>query len=79
MKITKRAFNELPKDVFMRSMVRGYTWKVKMNNGAVFDVWTPYKRTRREMIPLLLAQANGDYDDVYARGDIESVWETIGS
>jgi hypothetical protein len=61
---------------FMRSLVRGYVWKAKMSNDAVFQIWTPCKLARKTAKSLLLKEANGDYGEVYASEDVENFWET---
>lgn len=62
----------------MKLLVRGYTWKARMSNGAVFDWWTPQKVDRQTAKEELLKIANAEYGDVYAPKDIVSIWETKG-
>ena len=57
----------------LRQLVRGYVWKCRMSNGAVFGVWTPINITRKEAVNELLEFANPQY---YEKKDIESVWKT---
>ena len=63
---------------FMRAMVRGTTWKCRMSNDAAFEVWTPFVLKRKQAIEQLLEFANGDYDDLYSRRDVVSVWSVAG-
>lgn len=59
---------------FMRKMVRGFNWNVRMGNDAIFSFWTPTDISRKEAVKELLNEANGDYGEVYTNKDIESVW-----
>ena len=57
-----------------RGVVAGRTWVGMFSNGAEFEIWTPAKNlSRKEARRLLLQQANGDYGEVYAKGDLVSV------
>jgi hypothetical protein len=58
---------------FMQQLVRGFTWKCKMSNDAIFAVWTPTDLSRAEAEKLLLEQAG-----YYQKGDIVSIWKCIG-
>lgn len=60
---------------FMRRLVRGYVWKARMSNDAVFQIWTPCKLARKTAKSLLLKEANGDYGEVYTSSDVENFWE----
>lgn len=62
----------------MKFLVRGYTWKARMSNGAVFEWWTPQKVDRQTAKEELLKIANAEYGYVYAPKDIVSIWETKG-
>ena len=67
-------------DAFMRTMVRGYKWKCRMFNGAVFEWWTPTKVDRKTARKALydLANAYCAQDDpcyIEAEGDLESLWQ----
>jgi hypothetical protein len=66
-------------------IIRGYIWKLKTWNEAIFDWWTPEKVTRQIAKLHLLDIANGgEYYDkkegIYADNseDIISIWETKG-
>lgn len=69
---------------FMRSMVRGFVWKMRMTNGAVFDWWTPSSQAKRkEAARNLLAFANdcGWIENslpAYYPEDVLAVWRTKG-
>ncbi len=70
-------------DTFMRLMVRGFVWKMRMVNGAIFEWWTPSSQTKRkEAVKHLMADANAwDIDDgshAYYPEDVEAVWRTKG-
>lgn len=62
----------------MKLMVRGYTWKARMSNGAVFEWWTPMKVGYITAKEELLKAANAEYGNVYTPRDIVSMWETKG-
>lgn len=62
----------------MKLLVRGYTWKARMSNGAVFEWWTPQKVDRQTAKEELLKIANGEYGGIYTQKDIDSIWETKG-
>ena len=56
------------------NFVRGFVWKARMYNGAVFELWTPYDNlTRAEARRQLL-----DIADVYLSTDIDRLWRTKG-
>ena len=60
-------------------MVRGFTWKVKMENGAVFFFWTPEAITYRQAKEELLNVANGGPDrNIYDKSYILHIWKTKG-
>ena len=61
---------------WMKGMVRGYKWKMRMSNGAVFEWWTPSKVTRLIAVFELLEIANYPDNPSYDRSDIEAVWMT---
>lgn len=61
----------------MKLLVRGFTWKARMSNDAVFEFWTPSEITRKTAKDKLLAIANGDYLNVYDKADITYMWRTI--
>ena len=64
---------------FMRQLVRGFIWKCRMLNGALFQFWTPTSQlTRAEARAKLLAEANGDYEEVYSKRDIDSLRRCLG-
>jgi len=66
----------------MRQMVRGYTWKCRMSNGAEFEWWTPMEVTRAVARAALFKWANSigfsDEPPVYEKCDMESLWRTKG-
>lgn len=63
-----------------RSLVRGFIWKCRMNNGAEFEFWTSTSAYRqRDARDALLALANGDYGTVYESRDIERIWRVKGN
>ena len=65
-------------DAFMRTMVRGYKWKCRMFNGAVFEWWTPTKVDRKTARAELYAEGNAmctEDDPAYVKGDIDAMWE----
>lgn len=62
---------------FVRVMVKGTTWKVRMSNEAIFEFWTPYAIKRKEAVSQLLDIAN-DGLDIYSRRDVESAWSVAG-
>ena len=57
----------------MQSMVRGCTWKARMFNGAVFEIWTPTDIKQHDARRLLL-----EFAEHYKSNDIESIWKTEG-
>ena len=60
-------------------MIRGYTWKIKLFNGAIFEWWTPEgKSTRRQAKLHLMDIANGGRGSIYKNIDIENIWRTKG-
>ena len=61
---------------WMKMMVRGYTWKARMSNDAVFEFWTPRTIDRLQARKELLKIANGDYTDVYDVKDLKQLWVT---
>lgn len=61
----------------MKLFVRGFTWKARMSNDAVFEFWTPSEITRKEAQIKLLDMANGDYLNVYDKTDIIHMWGII--
>jgi len=61
---------------WMKMMVRGYTWKARMSNGAIFDLWTPRIINRCQARKELLDMVNGDYEDVYNTKDLKQLWVT---
>ena len=67
-------------DELLRSLVRGYKWKARMENGAVFEIWTPKKIPRTRAREELLIFANGDFGfgEIYESQDIENLWVTKG-
>jgi len=69
------------KDADYRGWVRGFTWKARMFNGAVFQWWTPRDLCRVEARRELFAIANAscaDDNPAYEKGDIDSMWVTKG-
>jgi hypothetical protein len=63
----------------IRSLVRGFVWKVRMRNGAEWEFWTPTSAlTRSDARRTLLDLANGDYGEVYSASDIENLWRVKG-
>lgn len=63
---------------FLQALVRGFTWKARMSNDAVFSFWTPFDITRREARKRLLKESNGDCEGIYEKSDVCHVWRTIG-
>ena len=68
---------------FLQQIIRGYTWKIKLWNEAIFEWWTPEKVSRKEAKQKLLEIANrGEYfsrkEGLYrdCSKDIISIWET---
>lgn len=64
-----------------RGTVRGYTWKMRMSNGAVFEAWTGQSVTRAEARTELMRIANlwcDEDDPAYDHTDIENLWKTKG-
>jgi hypothetical protein len=65
-------------------MFRGYTWKMKADNGAIFEWWTPEKVMRKVAKLHLLYLANGgeSYDKkdlgIYPDDGTNRFWETRG-
>ena len=64
-------------------MIRGYVWKIKMWNGAIFEWWTPEKVSRKiaKLHLLDIANRGEPYDKksgIYANNseDIIQIWET---
>jgi len=55
-------------------LVRGFTWKAKMSNDAIFEAWVPNDITRSEARNRILAEAQ-----YYAKYDIENLWKTVGN
>ena len=59
------------KEEWMKGLVRGYLWKARMSNGAVFEWWTPRKVNRsiarKEILKMAVA---------YESEDVEQLWET---
>lgn len=62
-------------DVYAHALIRGYNWKARMFNGAVFEFWTPGIISRSKAREAMLNLANGyDYFEVYSKKDIEQLW-----
>jgi len=64
---------------YMKSMVRGFTWKIRFWNDAVFAWWTPEKVSRKEAKIQLMDIANrGEGNSIYqdSSEDIKNIWET---
>ena len=57
-----------------QSLVRGFNYQGRMSNGARFSFWSPSLLKRSNAIVVLLRTANGDYEEVYTKNDIESYW-----
>ena len=57
----------------MRYLVQGFTWKMKMSNGALFNMWTPKDISRADARARLLEDA-AHYDT----RDIVNVWRCKG-
>lgn len=66
-----------PFDQDMRGLVRGYTWKAKMANGAVFEIWTSQDISRTEAREELFRIANIG-GDAYGKDDLSGLWRTKG-
>lgn len=61
----------------IRLLVRGFTWKAKMFNDAVFQWWTPSKVTRKVAKKSLLDIANNNgLWRAYEPNDIIRIWVT---
>lgn len=57
------------------SLVRGFNWKCRMFNGAIFTFWTAWKISRQTALEELLKVANGEYDPfIYTKKDIDYFW-----
>lgn len=56
-------------------LVRGFVWKMRMSNGAVFEWWTPTDVPRKTAVKELLDIAG---EDSYDKEDIDNVWKTKG-
>ena len=54
-------------------LVRGFIWKARMYNDAIFKIWVPNDITRSETRNKLLTEAQ-----YYTKNDIESLWKTLG-
>lgn len=65
-------------DAWMRGIVRGYTWKIRMFNGAVFEKWTPKDMNGKDAGQMMIDFSNGDYEDVCTNEDVVSLWKTNG-
>lgn len=66
---------------FIKSIVQGSTWKVKMSNGLVIEYWTPHIITRSKATEMLLKEANSSTNNdnpAYYPNDIDNVWSTNG-
>jgi len=61
-------------NAFERSLIRGFNWKARMFNGAVFEFWTPKVISRKKARKEILKIANGDFDKAYVKEDIEQLW-----
>jgi len=62
-------------------LVRGFVWKCRMFNGAIFEWWTPEDVSRAEARKQLFSIANmfcSEDDLAYEKGDMESLWKTKG-
>lgn len=63
----------------LRELVRGFVWKARMINGAIFEWWTPSEVSRATARREVLAVANGHgYTAAYDETTIESLWQTKG-
>lgn len=62
----------------VKQLVRGYTWRARMSNGAIFEIWTPFKIRQSQAKTLMLDFANADIQ-IYDSQDIESIWSTNGT
>ena len=60
-------------DNWMKAFVRGFTWKARMSNGAVFTYWTPSRCTRAQAREELLKIA-----EYYTKDEIENLWMVKG-
>lgn len=59
------------------SLVTGFYWKCRMDNGATFYFWTARGDiTRANARKLLLQIANGEYGEIYISSDITSLWRS---
>ncbi len=56
-----------------RQLIRGYTWKARMFNGAIFEYWTACRITRTTAKTELLSIAVH-----YTPNEIDSLWKTKG-
>ena len=54
-------------------LIRGFTWKARFFNGAVFEYWTAFNITKAEAKQELL-----DIAVCYTDDEIESIWWTKG-
>jgi len=70
----------------MRALIRGFVWKCRMSNGAIFEWWTPTKVSHKVAKKALMDFANGvdkngrGWSDppIYNSEDVDAVWETKG-
>lgn len=63
--------------LWMKSLVRGYIWKIKFYNESIFEMWTPKDICRKEGLIMLLKFTNGD-NKIYNKSDIKQLWKTKG-
>jgi hypothetical protein len=65
--------------MWLKVMVKGYTWKMRTVTGAVFLYWTPSGEVKRkEAIQNLFKIANAMAPGCYSIEDVERVWRLKG-
>ena len=60
------------------NLFRRHVYKCRMSNDAVFqfNCWDLALMDRDQLKERFLEIANGDYEDVYTKEDIEQIWRT---
>lgn len=58
---------------YLKGLVRGFTWKALMSNGAIFEIWTATDIKQSEARIKLLKEA-----EYYQSKDIERIWRCLG-
>lgn len=63
------------------ALVRGYWWKARMSNGALFELWTPngdvkQKEARKTLLDFANSSCSED-NPAYYPEDVEGVWRAV--